>query len=67
MMRVLIADSLARFLEDERIQDDIAAELFGQASIPAGDYVGLVPDITRRVTERDIARLPELRVIARTS
>jgi glyoxylate reductase len=64
MMRVLIADSLARFVEEERIPDDIAVELFGQASIPPGDYVGLVPDITRRVTERDIARLPELRVIA---
>ena len=63
-MRVLIADSLARFVNAERIPADLAVDLFGPASIPAGDFVGLVPDITRRVTARDIAGLPALRVIA---
>jgi glyoxylate reductase len=64
MMRVLIADSLARFVNAARIPADLAVDLFAPASIPPGDFVGLMPDITRRVTARDIAGLPALRVIA---
>ena len=63
-MRVLVADSLERFLSAERLPDDIEAELFGPAAIPSGDFTGIVPDITHRVSAQDIAGLPALRVIA---
>src|SRR5262245_53189818 len=64
MIRVLVADSLQRFLATERIPPDIMVEFFGAGGIPAGDHIAIIPDITRRVSDEHIAGLPSLRIIA---
>jgi glyoxylate reductase len=63
-MHVLIADSLERFLAQEVIPADIQVSLYSANDSPGGDYQGIVPDITRRLTAADLERLPALRVIA---
>jgi glyoxylate reductase len=64
MSRVLIADSLEEFLREEQLPPGLETELYSGAAPPAGDFVGLIPDITRPVTAADLERLPELRIIA---
>ena len=63
-MRVLISDSLERFLVEEEVPGELHVDLFGASHLPAGDYVAIMPDITRRVTGTHIDALPALRVIA---
>ena len=63
-MRILVADSLREFVEAESIPDDIEVEYFVGSELPAGDYVALMPDITRRVSRDHLASLPALRIIA---
>ena len=63
-MRVLIADSLAEFVEREAIPQELTVELCRAGPLPGGDYVGIMPDITRPVQAADLERLPLLRVIA---
>ncbi len=64
-MRVLVAASLAPFLAEVEPPADIAVELLGDdAPLPAGDYAGILPLLTRRLGAEELARLPRLRVIA---
>lgn len=62
-MRILIADSLLEYAAQEKTPAGLEVEYFGD-SIPGGDYVGIMPDITRRVARADIDSLPHLRIIA---
>lgn len=64
MSSVLIADSLEQFLWLEPLPEDLAPRLYRADESPAGDYLGLMPDITRQVTATDLERLPQLRIIA---
>src|SRR5687767_12571742 len=63
-MHVLIADSLQRFLAQENVPEDITVALYSANDEPSGDFAGIVPDITRRVSAAELERLPALRVIA---
>ncbi len=64
-MRVLVAEPLAPFLRRATIPSDIEVELLPErAPLPVGDYVAVVPLLTRRLGPEELARLPALRVIA---
>src|SRR5688500_18631414 len=63
-MRVLIADSLQRFVRDQDIPPDIEVTLFPAALVPTGAFDALMPDITRRVGEEELAGITGLRIIA---
>lgn len=64
-MRVLVARPLEPFLAETDVPADIDVEFLPEdAVIPAGDYVGLLPLLTRRVGPDELERLPELRVVA---
>jgi glyoxylate reductase len=65
MMRVLVASALAPFLAGEAVPHDVHVELLPEeAATPAGDYVGILPLLTRRLGEAEFDRLPALRVVA---
>lgn len=64
-MRVLIAGELESFLIGTDVPPDIEVELLPPgAPVPEGDYVGLVPLLTRSVGAAEMDRLPALRVVA---
>ncbi|MGH7477054.1 MAG: 2-hydroxyacid dehydrogenase [Longimicrobiales bacterium] len=65
MSEVLIAGELEPFLRQETVPADLSVRLLAaDAEIPAGDYCGILPVLTRRITEPDLERAPRLRVIA---
>lgn len=64
MTRILVADSLASFLSTEQLPDGLETELFADGEMPSGDYVGIVPDITRKIGRQQLEQLPALRIIA---
>jgi glyoxylate reductase len=64
-MRVLVSSALADFLRAEAVPPDIAAELLpDDASMPPGDFAGILPHVARPVRAADLDRLPALRIIA---
>jgi glyoxylate reductase len=64
-MRVLIAEPLAPFLEQRPFPDDLEPELLPEnAAVPAGNYVGILPLLTRKLGVGEFDRLPSLRVVA---
>ena len=64
MKRILVSDSLARFLADESDLHGLEPELYAEGATPSGDYIGIVPDITRKVGRAELERLPALRIVA---
>ena len=64
-MKVLVAGPLEPFLRRAQVPPDIEIELLPEAAeLPAGDYVAIVPMLTRRLGAAELDRLPRLRVIA---
>ncbi|HWV58569.1 MAG TPA: D-glycerate dehydrogenase [Longimicrobiales bacterium] len=63
--RVLVASPLATFLERTEVPQDIVPELLEDGEpVPHGDYVGIIPLLTRRMGAAEFDRLPNLRVVA---
>lgn len=64
-MRALVAASLAPFLAEVDPPPDVSVELLADgAPVPAGDYAGILPLLTRRIGAQELELLPRLRVIA---
>jgi glyoxylate reductase len=64
-MRILLADSVQQFFATEpSIPEPIEVEWFSNDVVPSGDYVAIMPDITRRITRTHLERLPNLRIVA---
>ncbi len=64
-MRVLVSAELEPFLETTPPEGDVAVDLLPRhAPIPAGEWTGLVPLVSRAVSAADLAGLPRLRVVA---
>ncbi len=64
-MRVLVSAELEAFLEDTEVPDDVEVEILDpEQDIPAGDYAGIIPTLTRPVGPAELDRLPALRVVA---
>ncbi len=65
MIRVLVSAEVEAFLANVDVPDDITVELLpAEAEIPAGDYAGILPLLTRRLGSAELDRLPGLRVVA---
>lgn len=65
MIPVLVSAALESFLAEERVPDDVAVELLPEAApMPGGEYLGLLPLLTRAVGAAELQRLPRLRVVA---
>ncbi|UCF18306.1 MAG: D-glycerate dehydrogenase [Gemmatimonadota bacterium] len=63
--RVLVADELKHFLQFIDVSSDVEIEfLAADDPVPEGDYVGLLPLLSRRIDEAVLDRLPQLRVVA---
>ncbi len=64
-MKVLVAAPLEPFLRRAFIPPDIEVELLPEgASLPEGDYAAVVPLLTRRLGQAELARLRGLRIVA---
>jgi glyoxylate reductase len=65
MNRVLVAEELETFLRETAVPAGVEVELLAEgAPLPAGEYVGLLPLLTRRIGVAELDRLPALRVVA---
>ncbi|HUF11797.1 MAG TPA: D-glycerate dehydrogenase [Longimicrobiales bacterium] len=65
MPRILVAESLRRFLEREPGENSRAVQLFDErAPLPAGECVAILPTVVCRVDADAMDRLSGLRVIA---
>lgn len=65
MARVLVDGQLEPFLRETEVPDDVDVELLpSDAPTPGGDYVGMVPLLTRTVGSAELEGLPALRVVA---
>ncbi len=64
-MRVLVAEPLEPFLRRALLPPQVDIELLPEdAELPRGDYVAIVPLLTRRLGAAELDRLPRLRVVA---
>ncbi len=65
MIPVLVAAEVEAFLRKVAVPDDIAVRIMdpGEA-VPEGDFVGILPVLTRPIGPAQLERLPSLRVIA---
>ncbi len=64
-MKVLVAAPLEPFLRGAVIPPEIEVELLPEgAPLPEGDYAAVVPLLTRRLGEAELARLRGLRIVA---
>jgi len=65
MNRVLVAAELEYFLRETEVPADVEVELLPEGeALPGGDYLGLIPLLTRRIGAAELDRLPALRVVA---
>jgi glyoxylate reductase len=65
MKTVLVAAEVETFLQEREVPPDIDVRLLlPDDAIPAGDYAGILPLLTRRIGPADLDRLPGLRVVA---
>jgi glyoxylate reductase len=63
--RVLVAEEVREFASRVAAPDDIEIEwLPATRDVPSGDYVGLLPLLTRRIDASLVDRLPNLKVVA---
>lgn len=64
-VRVLIAEEVREFIDRVSVPTGIEIEwLPSSRPVPAGDYLGLMPLLTRRVDAAVVERLPNLKVVA---
>ncbi len=64
-IRVLVAEEVRDFLPHVQVPRDVKIEwLPAGAPVPAGDYQGLLPLLSRRVDADVLDRLPQLKVVA---
>ncbi len=61
---VLIAAELAELLDPDPVPGVRVEWLGGRSPTPTGDYVGVVPLLSRRVGATDLEGLPRLRIVA---
>ncbi len=65
MKRVLVSAEVEAFLRNVEVPPDLEVELLApDDEIPAGDYAGILPLLTRTVGPAQLDRLPGLRVVA---
>jgi glyoxylate reductase len=63
--RVLVAEEVHEFADRVPVPADVEIEWLSAAhGIPAGDFVGLLPLLTRQIDANVIERLPNLKVVA---
>ena len=63
--RVLVSAEVEAFLRNVEVPADIEVELLGpDDAIPAGDYAGILPLLTRTIGPDEMDRLDGLRVVA---
>ncbi|MGD2215669.1 MAG: D-glycerate dehydrogenase [Gemmatimonadales bacterium] len=64
-IRVLVAEEVRYFLQYVDVPTDLEIEwLPASKPVPAGDYKGILPLLSRRVDDDLLDRLPELQVVA---
>ncbi len=64
-LRVLVADEVRDFLQYVEVPPEVEIEWVSAAEpLPAGDYSGLLPLLSRRIDSAVLERLPSLKVIA---
>jgi glyoxylate reductase len=64
-LRVLVADEVRDFLQYVEVPSEVEIEWLSAAEpLPAGDYSGLLPLLSRRIDSAVLERLPSLKVIA---
>jgi glyoxylate reductase len=64
-VRVLIAEEVREFIDRVSVPAGIEIEWLPAARpVPAGDYLGMIPLLTRRVDTAVVERLPNLKVVA---
>jgi glyoxylate reductase len=64
-LRVLIAEEVHDFIARVSVPAEVEIEwLPSSREVPAGDYVGLLPLLSRRVDSAVVERLPDLKVVA---
>lgn len=65
MIRVLVAAEAEAFLRNRDLPGDVTVEILAAGEpVPAGDHVGILPVLTRRIGPVELDRLPRLRVVA---
>jgi glyoxylate reductase len=65
MLRVLVADEVRYFAEQIDVPPDVEVTwLAASEPVPEGDFVGLLPLLTRRIDAGVLERLPKLKVVA---
>jgi len=64
-LRVLVAEEVRDFVEHVEIPAAVEIDWIAASDpVPAGDYLGLLPLLSRRVDAELVERLPRLRVVA---
>jgi glyoxylate reductase len=62
---VLVAEEVKYFVRHVTVPDDVEIEWIEAADpVPAGDYQGLLPLLSRRIDAQLLDRLPDLKVVA---
>lgn len=65
MIRVLVAAEAEAFLRNRDLPGDVTVEILAAGEpVPAGDHVGILPVLTRRIGPAELDRLPRLKVVA---
>jgi len=63
--RVLVAEEVREFADRVQVPEDVEIDWLSAAQdVPPGDYLGLLPLLTRRIDTDVIERLPDLKVVA---
>lgn len=63
--RVLVAAEVESFLRSVAVPDDVEVRILPpDQEVPAGDYAGILPVLTRVIGPEQLDRLPSLRVVA---
>lgn len=65
MTRVLVSAEVETFLRVVEVPPGLEVRLLGpDEEVPAGDYAGIIPLLTRRIGAAELDRLPSLQVVA---